>query len=228
MPYDHVKPELLQIMSEYLLKGSQKLSKELYEFGDKTGKLSHVTILKMWNGVPLDGFSIKELEALFDFLNPKFNIGNAADYFSESPKSEGGWRQDTPMDSNRKQRYLETLSDPIKIKAEESLLKRVGENIEKIFCKDICEMSADELVAGFSNMGYINKRVARNELSAIKHYLEWCSNEGYYAPAYAEIQKISSDDIEIKKELMVFHYPYPRKTQGNYRRNKGLEWAEYR
>lgn len=202
--------QAIQIMKNTLIKGDNELLSELYEFGESSGRLTKPQILQIWNGTPLERFGDKELRALFEFLNYKYRIGSSDYYFG---KRQTHTQVNAPIEFDRKNRYLETIKDQKKREVETSVLSRVGSKIEAVFAKDVCELSKDELIAGFSNMGYTNARVASTELSVVKHYITWCSENGYYAPALNEIKMVKSDDIGFKRMLLHSFVPTPEKLR---------------
>jgi len=176
----------------------EQLLLDLSKYGEKTGRLSVASILRVWNGVSADKLPTSDLDALIEFLQGKYGKEFLVCKNSLYDK-----------EINKKQKYLLLIQNQAKRAAERSLLNRVHENIESVFKKDICELTAEELSAGFSNMGYNSKRVAANDLSMIKHYLEWCYKEGYYVPAYSAINQISIDDIGIRGGLRNSIVPTP-------------------
>ncbi|MPM11458.1 hypothetical protein SDC9_57802 [bioreactor metagenome] len=199
----------INLMEPYLINGDPELLKELYRFGEVTGKLSKPQILQMWNGVRLNNFDTTVLEALFEFLSHKFNIGEITEYFESKRQTVVTSDSET---LERKEKYLATLDDNNR-SFEVSVLSRAMKNIESVFHKDLCEMNNEELLAGLSNMGYINLRAARNDLVIIRKYVDWCSRSGYFAPATNSIGDINVNMIGVKKSIRDKIVPSPEKLR---------------
>lgn len=192
--------EVVKIMEGCITKADQSVLDEMYKHGEASGKLSKSDILRIWNGSDLSKFDEKTLRNLFEFLTVRFNLGNPALYFGAISSSRPDPEPLKP--TNKKELYLETIESDSSKTFAANVLKRVSEKIEPLFNKDLCELSADELIAGMSDMGYRTRRTVRNEMGAILKYLGWCNKSGYYVPDFSNLQRVRADDIAIKRGMM--------------------------
>lgn len=193
----------------------QELRRKLYEYGehwDITGKLSRQTILQIWNGARLEQFDNETLRSLFEFLSFEFGLGHPSLYFGENEQILAPVSA-SPQPFDRKEKYLETLPDGASKTYAVSAWKRIGKKVEPLFNKDLCEMSADELVSGLSDMEYTSQRTARNELDVVKRYVEWCWKNDYLAPDCANIKRLRPKEIAVKRGLWLALIPSPDALQ---------------
>lgn len=203
--------EAIKIMEGCITKADQGVLDEMYEYGEATGKLSKSDILRIWNGSDLSKFDEKTLRNLFEFLTVRFNLGNPVLYFGATSNNRSDPEPLKPTD--KKELYLETIESDSSKTFAANVLKRVCEKIEPLFNKDLCELSADELIAGMSDMGYRTRRTVRNEMGAILKYLDWCNKSGYYVPDFSNLQRVRADDIAIKRGMMTKLISSPAELQ---------------
>lgn len=212
MNSDPKMQEAISKMKACPLGKDQELLRKLYEYGDITGKLSKPDILRIWNGARLDRFSVKTLRSLFEFLSFEFGLGHPALYFGEEGQTSVP-ASVLPQPFDRKEQYLATLAGGPSKTYDANVLKRVSRKVERLFNKDLCEMSADQLTAGMSDMEYTSQRTVRAELDAVKRYIEWCWQNGYFTPDHANIERIRPKEIAVKRGLWLALTPSPDALQ---------------